>query len=127
MYRYCFDKNISISGKYPNHVEDITFKRSKVSNSNDLELALKNIVTKATADGEAVLALSGGIDSAILAKFMPADSIAYTFRCIVPGVKVTDETKRAAYYAECCNLEHRIIDITLEDIEKTLTPLMKHK
>lgn len=127
MYRYGFDENISISDKYPNHIEDISFKRTGVKNSHDLELALKNKVRQATSDGKAVLALSGGIDSAILAKFMPEGSVAYTFRCIVPGVKVTDETQRAAYYAESCNLEHRIIDITWKDIEKTLNPLMKHK
>lgn len=127
MYRYGFDANISISDKYPNHIEDINFERTKVKNSKELELALKDKVTEATNDGEAVLALSGGIDSAILAKFMPQGSIAYTFRCIIPGVKVTDETERAAYYAKCCKLEHRIIDITWEDIEKTIKPLMKHK
>ena len=127
MYRYGFDENISISDKYPNHIEDITFERAKVKNSKDLEIALKNNVTEATADGKAVLALSGGMDSAILAKFMPKGSVAYTFRCIIPGVEVTDETKRAAYYAKCCKLKHEIIDITWEDIEKTIVPLMKHK
>ena len=127
LYRYGFNEDISISDKYPNHIEDITKERTKVKNSNDLESALKNKMDEATADGKAALALSGGIDSAILAKFMPEGSIAYTFRCIVPGVKVTDESPRAAHHAKYCNLEHRIIDITWEDIEETLVPLMKHK
>ena len=119
LYRYGFNEDISISDKYPNHIEDITIERTKVKNSNDLEIALKNKMDEATADGKAALALSGGIDSAILAKFMPEGSIAYTFRCIVPGVKVTDESPRAAHHAKYCNLEHRIIDITWEDIEET--------
>ena len=127
LYRYGFNEDISISDKYPNHIEDITIKKKKKKNSNDLEIALKNKMDEATADGKAALALSGGIDSAILAKFMPEGSIAYTFRCIVPGVKVTDESPRAAHHAKYCNLEHRIIDITWEDIEETLVPLMKHK
>ena len=127
MYRYGFNENISISDKYPNHIEDIDFERVPVKNSKDLELALKNKMEENTADGNAVLALSGGMDSAILAKFMPKGSTAYTFRCIIPGVKVTDESERAAYYAKCCKLEHKIIDITWEDIEKTIEPLMKHK
>ena len=127
MYRYGFNESISISDKYPNHIEDINFERVPVKNSKDLELALKNKIEDVTSDGDAVLALSGGMDSAILAKFMPEGSTAYTFRCIIPGVKVTDESERAAYYAKCCKLEHEIIDITWEDIEKTIIPLMKHK
>lgn len=50
------------------------------------------------------LVLSGGIDSAILAKFMPKGSIAYTFKCVVPGVQVTDETVIASKYAQECGL-----------------------
>ena len=53
MYRYGFDANISISDKYPNHIEDINFERTKVKNSKELELALKDKVTEATNDGEA--------------------------------------------------------------------------
>lgn len=127
MYRYVFDENLTFSDKYPTRIADITFDRTAVKNSDELEAALKKNVEEATSDGKAVLALSGGIDSAILAKFMPEGSTAYTFRCIVPGVKVTDETPRAARYAECCNLKHEIIDITWEDVERAVVPLMKHK
>ncbi len=76
---------------------------------------------------KSALALSGGIDSAILAKFMPKGSTAYTFRCIVPGVKVIDESENAKIYAEICGLEHKIIDIYWEDVEAVIDELMLRK
>ncbi len=88
---------------------------------------LKKQVEIATADGKAALALSGGIDSAILAKFMPEGSTAYTFRCLVPGKKVEDESERAAHYAEICKLNHKIIDIYWEDVESVVDKLMLRK
>ena len=95
IYRYGFNEEVSISDKYPNHIVDLGFERIKVKTGEDLLSAIKSLVEEATADGKTALALSGGIDSAILAKYMPAGSRAYTFRCIVPGIKVTDETEIA--------------------------------
>ncbi len=127
MYRYGFNPDVSISEKYPNHIIDLGFDRMKVKTAEDLLEALKSVVVKATAEGKTALALSGGIDSAILAKYMPKGSVAYTFRCVVPGIKVTDESERAAYYAKECGLDHRIIDIYWEDIERVIDDLLKHK
>lgn len=78
-------------------------------------------------EGTAVLAVSDGTDSAVLAKFMPKGSIAYTFKCIVPGVEVTDESKQAIIYVEKCGLKHKIIDIYWKDFEQYVSLLMKHK
>lgn len=127
MYRYGFDKDVSISLKHPNHIIDLAFERRKVKTADDLIREIKDIVEEACADGKTALALSGGIDSAILAKFMPEGSVAYTFRCVVPGVQVTDETPRATYYAEQCHLDHRVIDIRWEDIVAVIDDLLKHK
>ena len=77
--------------------------------------------------GGTALALSGGIDSAILARFMPEGSTAYTFKCVVPGMKVTDETPTAAKYAEACGLNHKVIEIYWEDFEKYADQLMLQK
>lgn len=114
--------------------EDITpllirddFERTPINDSYELEAFLKEQVEEATADGKAALALSGGIDSAILAKFMPKGSKAYTFKCVVPGIEVTDETPMAAKYAEECGLDHEIIEIYWEDVEKLTPELIRHK
>ena len=127
MFRYIFDKEKTFSDKYKCNIADISFPRVSVENAHDLESNLKNIVERECSDGKAALALSGGIDSAILAKFMPKGSKAYTFRCIVPGIKVTDETEQAAFWAAKCGLRHEVIDIKWEDIEKVTPILMKHK
>lgn len=127
MYRYVFNKNYSFLPKKNVSLVDLGFDRIKIKTSDELIAALKSMVEEATKDGKAALALSGGIDSAILAKFMPKGSKAYTFRCIVPGTEVTDETGQASYWAEKCELDHEIIDITWEDIEKVIDSLMSNK
>lgn len=101
--------------------------RTSVYNSEELEEILRERVEKACQGGKAALALSGGIDSAILAKFMPAGSTAYTFKNVVPGMKVTDETPVAAQYAKECLLKHKIIEICWEDYETYAPLLMKRK
>lgn len=104
-----------------------TNDRKAIHNSGQLEEYLKTRVEQAVADRKMALALSGGIDSAILAKFMPKDSIAYTFKCVVPGVDVVDETSAAARYAKECGLDHRIVEVYWEDFEKYAPILMAHK
>ena len=101
--------------------------RRAVSNSEELEAALREEMARTTAGGRTALALSGGIDSAILAKMMPKGSVAYTFKCVVPGVEVTDETEQAAKYAAECGLEHRVVEVYWEDMERLAPVLMRHK
>ena len=101
--------------------------RKPVFNADDLERILREEVEKACGDGKAALALSGGIDSAILAKFMPKGSVAYTFKCVVPGVETVDETKMGAKYAEECGLEHRVVEIYWNDMETIAPKLMLNK
>ncbi len=127
MYRTIVDHSKCFSKKYPPKFFDDSIKRSPISNSKELEAKLKSEVEKATANGKAALALSGGIDSAILAKFMPKGSTAYTFQCIVPGKEVTNEVPRAAQYAKECGLKHKIIKVYWKDFEKYAPILMKQK
>ena len=101
--------------------------RTAIMNSLQLESILKQEVELACQEGKAALALSGGIDSAILAKFMPKGSVAYTFKCVVPGIEVVDESPTAVRYAKECGLEHRIVEIYWEDMERIAPELMKHK
>lgn len=126
MYRYVIDRNKAFSHKNC-EIADILFPRDPVSTAEELLECLDRRVHEAIADRRAVLALSGGIDSAILAKFMPKGSKAYTFRCIVPGKYVTDETGSARRWADICGLEHEIVDIYWEDIEQVVPCLMEKK
>ncbi len=101
--------------------------RKPVSNCNELYDALAGEVESFCDGRPTALALSGGIDSAILAKMMPKGSVAYTFKCVVPGTEVTDESPQAAKYAEECGLEHRIVEIHWEDMVEMSKALMRHK
>lgn len=125
MYRYIYDETFDFG--LPRKNVDISFERTPIADGDELINFLRVRVEEATVDGKAALALSGGIDSAILAKFMPEGSTAYTFRCLVPGKKVEDESERAAHWAEICKLNHKVIDIYWEDVESVVDKLMLHK
>lgn len=125
MYRYIYDETKDFG--LPRKNVDTAFERKPINNGDELIDFLQSQVKAATANGKAALALSGGIDSAILAKFMPEGSRAYTFRCLVPGKKVEDESIRAAHWAEICKLDHKIIDIYWEDVVAVVDKLMLRK
>lgn len=101
----------------------------KVSNSKELEYSLSQQMKKLLSqdDKKIALALSGGIDSAILAKYMPKNSTVYTFQCKVPGVEVTNEVPKANRYAKECGLNQKVVEIYWEDFEKYAPVLMRHK
>ena len=127
MYRFIVDRDKCFDEKFDNPYIKRDFDRTLISDSYELEENLRNTVKQCCSSKRTALALSGGIDSAILAKFMPEGSAAYTFKCIVPGVDVVDETKTAAIYAKECGLEHRIIEIYWEDFEKYSEPIISYK
>lgn len=127
MYRFIVDADRCFDEKYDNPVIKKDWVRKDIGDSFELEKHLQSVVENACKNKKTALALSGGIDSAILAKFMPKGSVAYTFKCVVPGIKVTDETLMAAKYAEKCGLEHRIVEIYWEDFEKYAPQIMAHK
>ena len=119
MYRMIHPDSINTIPKvFPNRIP--------INNSFELESYLSKRIGKVSKDKTA-LALSGGIDSAILAKFMPRGSVAYTFKCVVPGVKVTDEVPAAARYAAECGLKHKVVEIYWEDFERYSDQLMIKK
>ena len=98
MYRMIVSDDYCFSNKYKPKLANIFFDRYPVYNSNDLYNHLREIMEQYTTDGASALALSGGIDSAILASMMPKGSTAYTFRCVVPGVSVFDESNDSLFY-----------------------------
>lgn len=127
MFRTVIDETKAFANEWSPLIHSANFERDKVANSADLEKSIKTQMEELTKDGKAALALSGGIDSAILAKYMPKGSKAYTFQCIVPGIDVTNEAPQAQKYAEENGLEHEVIPIYWEDNEKYAPVLMKHK
>ena len=127
MYRYVFEKNKRFHNNLQVNLIDLAFERKPIKSAKELLVTLSEIVKEATIDMQGALALSGGIDSAILARFMPRGSKAYTFRCVVPGKEVTDESRQAAVWARANSLEHEIVEIRWEDMEAATDKLMLHK
>lgn len=127
MYRAIIDKNKCFTKEFLPYVYREKYPRIAINNSLELYDALKQQMEEIAKNKKVALALSGGIDSAILAKMLPKGTTAYTFKCVVPGKKVTDETDRARFYTEQCGLNHKVIEIYWDDFEKYSPVLMKHK
>lgn len=129
MYRVIVDEDKSFSEKLPFHYEEFPKDRKKIYDSNELYEHLKSQIEIYTKGKKCGIALSGGIDSAILLNFMPENTIAYTFKCIVPGIDVVDESPTAAKYMKYLNknIEHKIVPVYWEDMVELSVPLMKRK
>jgi len=69
--------------------------------------------------------LSGGMDSANLASYLHPGSHAYTFNS-VSGVFDAD-VERAKKYCKKWQLQHHLIDITMEDYKRYTPVVMRHK
>ena len=86
--------------------------------ADDVGEALRRKIEEGFIPGKTALLLSGGIDSAILASYLPKGTKVYTFQSDMAGA--IDETEQAAKYARAYELDHEIIRVTWEDFE-TLT------
>ena len=128
-FRAIYNPDIKFSEKldYPRRADtSFSASRTLINTSGELYDFIKDFVEQESHDSKTALALSGGIDSAICAAFMPKGSVAYTFRCVVPGKQVVDETDAAKRYCELNGLEHRIVDVYWEDYEKLSPVLMRY-
>jgi len=70
--------------------------------------------------------LSGGMDSACLAAYMPRGSHAYTFR-FEGGRYAADELERARKFAELNDLQLHYVDIGWDEVNECLPALMAKK
>lgn len=69
--------------------------------------------------------LSGGIDSAILASYLPPETNAYTIKFIADNA--VDESENARKYADKYHLNLHIVDVTWDDYEQYMPLLMRNK
>lgn len=131
MYRVVSDPNKCFSNEYQPNYLPMPAYREPIRTGEDLFNSLKRQMEEYTkGKKKCAIALSGGIDSAILLRFMPENSIAYTFRCEVPGIEVADESPQASDYIKYAfpqGMEHKVIPVTWEDHDSFSIPLMKRK
>ena len=118
------DKNFYEGLSHKNFVPLKDEDRICVKTAEDIDDAIKNNFLKVT-DKKLGILLSGGMDSAILAAYMPGAD-AYTFR-FLGGQLAQDELRRAEYYAEYYGLNLHYVDIDWNTVEKYLDACMKSK
>ena len=122
-FRYVYDPNVCFKEGivHRDHQLIRDSEKAPCKTAEDIDRNIKKILS--TIDlSKSALMLSGGMDSAILASYMPPRTKAYTARCI--GENAIDETVRAKKYCEIYNLEHIIIDVTWDDYSDTMDELM---
>ena len=96
-----------------------------VSDAHDVDVALRNVFRK-IANEKLGMLLSGGMDSSILASYMPEGSDAYTFR-FLGGKYQSDELERAEFFAKYYHLNLHYVDIDWNTVEKNVDKVMQHK
>lgn len=126
MYRFTVDETKTFRSDIKPRFFKADSEKYHINCVDDVANAIKSYIDGIVSQGGKIgLALSGGIDSAILAKFVPKDTMTYTFRCDAPGT--VDETAIAKKYAEICGLEHTIVDVSWQDYLESSKVLMAHK
>lgn len=125
MYRTIIQKNFAFSSSLPTWYANNAQLRQAISTSDELGEFLCKSIQKAAQEGPIALMLSSGMDSAILASYMPKGSTAYTLRCVANSA--IDETKQANFFAQINELKHEVVNIYWHDFEKYSLPLMRQK
>lgn len=96
-----------------------------VCDAHDVDIALRNVFRR-IANEKLGMLLSGGMDSSILASYMPEGSDAYTFR-FLGGSYQRDELERAEYYARYYHLNLHYVDIDWNTVDQNVDKVMAHK
>jgi asparagine synthetase B (glutamine-hydrolysing) len=122
-FRYVADENKVFAEELSHKNLELTPDCDKIAcnTAEEIGVAIKKQLDQIDLSHAGIL-LSGGMDSAILASYMPKGTRAYTAKCDAPNA--VDETGRARKYCEINGLEHVIVDITWEDYQKNIDKLM---
>lgn len=120
-FRFIADENVNffdgLTHKIfkPRNANELT----KIATNDDMQRVIKAKIDEFFIPNKTAILLSGGMDSAILASFLPKGTKAYTFKCVAKDA--IDETQRAKKYCEIYDLRHEIIEMKWADFE-LLTP-----
>lgn len=120
-FRFIKDENINFYPDLKHTVYSPMVPQYVCNNAQDLDKAILSTIKKEYVPGKSAVFLSGGIDSAIVASYLPAGTKAYTFKCVAKNS--IDETAKAAEYARQYDLDHEIIEIHWKDFEQ-ITPIL---
>lgn len=124
-FRYIKDENI-------NFFEGLTHKNfkakspsliQKVKTISDMDRIIREKVEEFYIPNKTAILLSGGMDSAILAAYLPKGTKAYTFKCVAENA--IDETSQAKKYVDAYGLNHEIVNMYWRDFEDLTPEILK--
>jgi len=96
-----------------------------VGTAEEVEGEIERLVAQQTRGTRAGIFLSAGMDSAILASFLPPGTPAFTIDFSARGA--VRESERAAVFAARYGLEHHIVPVSWADYLETMDDLMRRK
>lgn len=122
-FRYIVDEEKVMDIRYPHTNLKLVPDKDKLicNTATDIEKAIKSQLDRIDLS-KAGLLISGGMDSAILASYMPKGMKAYTAKCDAPNA--VDETSRAKIYCDINGLEHHVVNVTWDDYLECMDELM---
>lgn len=124
-FRYVASPHIGFSKdlipEYPEKPADGT---EGVSTADEIEIVIQEMLSK-YVDSHTGILLSGGMDSAIIASYLPAGTKAYSIRFRAPDA--VDETVMAQKYAAAYDLDLHVVEVTWDDYCASAPALMKNR
>lgn len=127
-FRYVVDDNILFGGAEGGVERPLRTRRNSeesilCENADEIESALSDIFSSVDLSRAGIM-LSGGIDSCILATYMPKGIKAYTANA--PTGVAAIEIERARKVCDYLDLEHHLVDITWDGYIQCMDQLMLH-
>ena len=119
------DKQFFEGLKHQIYKQKPLYSKVFVSDAHDIDIALRNVFRRIANERLGML-LSGGMDSSILASYMPEGADAYTFR-FMGGTFQNDELERAETYAKYYHLNLHYVDIDWNTVDQYVDIVMEHK
>lgn len=112
------------AGVRPNFIRRDFSKSIPVKTAEDIDSAIKKQLKKIDLSKTGIM-LSGGMDSAILATYLPKGATAYTMRSVAEGS--VNEVEQAKFYADMLGLNLKVVDVTWQDYLDAIPILAKQK
>lgn len=119
------DRNFAEGIEHQKYSQMPASEKISVGTAQEIDVAIREQFRQVGSEKLGIL-LSGGMDSAILASYMPEGSDAYTFR-FMNGAYQSDELERAEYFARFNKLKLHYIDIDWSVVESSVDIVMKQK
>lgn len=126
-FRYIEKENKEFFDGLHHRIYELPKKEQLVPIGNELELDIElKKVFDSVSNKKLGILISGGMDSACLAAYMPKGSDAYTFR-FLNGLYDPEELHRAESFAKEYELNLHYVDIDFDIIKECLIPVMESK